>query len=135
MRSCDRYCAVGQKDKAFALFDKAFAVVCREFSKNRQFSSAGSEWRKKGNPKSHRYARRALTTSEQIGNTHLKNDIISEIARNFSQAKDHERAEVLSKNIQDPYFLVEGLIRTAKNHIKVKNIEKAYELLNFSTEK
>lgn len=126
--------AAGQKERAFVLFDKAYTQslgVTDPFDQAAILAMLGGELAEKGQPeKAKLMLHKALSAAENIQEVTKKNDILSEIARNFSQAKEYQIAAEISKNINDEYFLAEGLIRTAKNHAKVKQHEEAGQLLN-----
>jgi len=125
--------AAGRKDEAFALLKKSHelsANLKKPFEKAAILVMLGGELAEKGEPA---YAleilQEAYTTAKDIKSLKQKNDIISEIARNFSQAKDYEKAAAIALEISDSYYVVEGLIRTAKNQIKVKQYNAAFDLL------
>ncbi|MDZ7900414.1 MAG: hypothetical protein U5N85_20605 [Arcicella sp.] len=128
--------AVGNKEKAFALFDKAYVLsnnLNNPFEKAAILAMLGGELAEKGQPqKALVMLEKAQQAASMIEDKNKKNDILSEITRNLSQAKENAKAEILSKSIDDYYFLTEGLIRIAKNYSKIQQQEKALGLLNDS---
>ncbi|MFD2523733.1 hypothetical protein [Emticicia soli] len=131
--------AANRKEEAFALFKKSHQLSSKlenPFEKAAILVMIGGELAEKGEPT---YAleilQEAYTTAKEIKFIKQKNDVISEIARNFSQAKDYERASAIALEISDSYYVVEGLIRTAKNQIKVKQYNAAFDLLQICINK
>lgn len=125
--------AANRKAEAFALFEKSHALSAKlkkPFEKAAILVMLGGELAEKGEPaRALNVLQEAYTTAQDIKSMRQKNDVISEIARNFSQAKDYEKAAAIALEISDSYYVVEGLIRTAKNQIKIKQNNAAFELL------
>jgi tetratricopeptide (TPR) repeat protein len=131
--------AANQKEEALKLFDKAYVMsneLTDPFERGAILAMLGGELAEKGQPaKAFEMLQEALRVSDEIKDEKRRNDIVSEIARNFSQAKDCEKAERIAKGINDAYYSSEALIRTAKNYSKQKKTESALDLLHVVNDK
>ena len=63
-----------------------------------------------------------------------RNDVLSEIARNFGQSYQFERGLEVADMIPDPYYRAEGYIRIAKNMHREGQKPQALQLLERSAE-
>ena len=125
--------AAGQKEEAFKLFDKAYALSSQlkdPFERAAILTMLGGELAEKGQPeKAIQMLDEALKVSLLIKNEQNKTDVTSEIARNYGQSKKFEKGIEIAKGIPDAYFSSEALIVLAKNYAKTKQTSEAYNLL------
>lgn len=127
------FSALKQKEKAMSYFEKA-AELTRSlndaFDKAACLAMLGGEFAEKGCPgEAVKMLREASLAAEQINNAGKKDDILSEIARNFSHAKDYDQALAIAGQIKDNFWRSEALIRVGKNYSKQKEYNKAMAVL------
>jgi|GEM_PF-1575021 tetratricopeptide (TPR) repeat protein len=131
--------AAGLKEEAFKLFDKAFELSSQlkdPFEKVAILTMLGGELAEKGQPeKALNMLEEALKICPTIENINLRNDVTSEIARNYSQSKNFAKAKEIAIKIEDGYFSSDALITTAKNHMKLKQLEEASNILEIVKDK
>ncbi len=110
--------AAGLKEDAFKLFDKAFELSSQlkdPFERVAILTMLGGELAEKGQPeKALNMLEEALKICPTIENINLRNDVTSEIARNYSQSKNFTKAKEIAIKIEDGYFSSDALITTAK---------------------
>jgi tetratricopeptide (TPR) repeat protein len=131
--------AAGLKEEAFKLFDKAFELSSQlkdPFERVAILTMLGGELAEKGQPeKALNMLEEAFKICPTIENVNKRNDVTSEIARNYSQSKNFIKAKEIAMTIEDGYFSSDALITTAKNHMKLKQLDDAYSILKIVEEK
>jgi tetratricopeptide (TPR) repeat protein len=131
--------AAGLKEEAFKLFDKAFELSSQlkdPFERVAILTMLGGELAEKGQPeKALNMLEEAFKICPTIENINKRNDVTSEIARNYSQSKNFIKAKEIAMTIEDGYLSWDALITTAKNHMKLKQLDDAYSILKIVEEK
>jgi tetratricopeptide (TPR) repeat protein len=131
--------AAGLKEEAFKLFDKAYELSSQlkdPFQRAAILTMLGGELAEKGQPqKALKMLDEALKICPTIENTKKRNDVTSEIARNYSQSKNCIKAKEVAMTIADGYFSSDALITTAKNYMKLQQLEEAATVLKIVQEK
>jgi tetratricopeptide (TPR) repeat protein len=131
--------AAGLKEEAFKLFDKAFELSSQlkdPFERVAILTMLGGELAEKGQPeKALNMLEEAFKICPTIENINKRNDVTSEIARNYSQSKNFIKAKEIAMTIEDGYLSSDALITTAKNHMKLKQLDDAYSILKIVEEK
>lgn len=124
---------IGQKEKAMKLFkeSKEIGLALKNIHQKADvFAMHGGELAEKGERNEAKNSLKiALQSAIQITSKENKDEVLSEIARNFGQSYAWEEGLKTCDMIESPYHKAEGYIRISKNMYKEKLNTKSQELL------
>ncbi len=124
---------VGHTERAVRVFERSRALldaIESPLERARFLAMLGGEQAEKGQREAAaRDLERGVQAAERIPPGEDRNDVMSELARNFGQSHRFERGIRVADAIPDPYYRAEGYLRIAKNLHRQARAADALDLL------